>query len=217
MFDFKAARYHMVESQIRTSDVTDMRVLSAFRRVARENFVPKSRRALAYSDAHIAADAERSLMCPRDFSKMVQAAEIEPTDVILDIACGRGYSTAVLAMIGDTVVGLEESPEAVERATQNLADADISNAAIVDGNLKAGAPEHGPFDVIFVNGAVQDVPKTWLDQLSNGGRLVCVVTQGPVGHACVFTRVGDAVGERVVFDSHIPALAGFEKTPEFTF
>jgi len=217
MFNFSSARDHMVESQIRTSDVTDLDVLRAFRNIKRENFVPKSQQALAYGDAHIQLGEGRVMMRPRDFAKMVQAADIEPTDVVLDIACGRGYSSAVLAHLGETVVGLEESEEAVTKATEQLVGADITNAAIVRGDLKSGASEHGPFNVIFVNGAVSEVPKTWLDQLSNDGRLVCLVQNGPMGRVCVYTKAGDTIGERVIFDASAPSLPGFSAVPEFVF
>jgi len=215
MFNFSSARDHMVESQIRTSDVTDLNVLRAFRSVKREDFVPKSQQALAYGDAHIKLGDGRVMMRPRDFAKMVQVADIAPTDIVLDIACGRGYSTAVLAQLGETVVGLEVTDEAVAKATEQLVEADVTNAAIVKGDLKSGASEHGPFNVIFVNGAISEVPKTWLAQLSNEGRLVCLVQNGPVGRVCVYTKVGDAIGERVIFDASAPTLPGFAAAPEF--
>jgi len=217
MFNFSSARDHMVECQIRTSDVTDLDVLRAFRNIKRENFVPKSQQALAYGDAHIQLGEGRVMMRPRDFAKMVQAADIAPTDVVLDIACGRGYSSAVLAQLGETVVGLEENDEAVTKATEQLVAADVTNAAVVKGDLKSGASEHGPFNVIFVNGAVSKLPKTWLDQLANGGRLVCLVQNGPMGRVCVYTKAGDTIGERVIFDASAPTLPGFAAAPEFVF
>jgi len=215
MFDFLSARDHMVDCQIRTSDVTDHDVLKAFKSISREVFVPKSQQALAYGDAHIDLGDGRVMLRPRDFSKMVQAVEILPTDVILDIACGRGYSSAILAQIGETVVSLETTDEVVEKTSERLINADISNAAVVKGDLKLGAPEHGPFNVIFVNGAVSSVPKNWFDQLANNGRLVCVVQKGAVGHASVFKRSGDVMGERIIFDTSLPILPGFERQAEF--
>jgi len=217
MFDVSAARAHMVESQIRTNDVTDLALLAAFRSVSRENFVPKGQTALAYGDAHVKLDDGRVMLRPRDFAKMVQAADIRPTDVVLDIACARGYSTAIMAQLADTVVGLETSDECVERATELLVGADITNAAIVKGELKSGASEHGPFDVIFINGAVSSVPKTWLGQLANNGRLVCLVQNGPMGRVTVSQKTGDVVGERVIFDASAPHLPGFEAQAEFVF
>jgi len=217
MYDYTTAREHMVDCQIRTGDVTDLDVIKAFRTVARENFVPKSKTALAYSDTNISLEDGRAIMKPRDMAKLVQAAEIKKTDIILDIACGRGYSSAVLANLGETVVALEDSEERVEKATANLAEAGADNAVVVQGELKAGAREHGPFDVIFVNGAVEKVPQNWLDQLANDGRLVVIVQQGRVGHACVYKRGGDTVGDRVVFDASAPVLPGTRRPAEFAF
>jgi len=217
MFDFPAAREHMIESQIRTSDVTDYAILKAFRTVAREKFVPKSSTSLAYSDSNIKTDDGRVMMKPRDISKLIQAAEIQPTDIVLDIACGRGYSSAVLAKLAETVVALEDTDESVERASSNLSDVNADNAVVVKGDLKAGAKEHGPFDVIFVNGAVQEAHKAWFEQLANNGRLVAIVKDNGVGRATVFTKSGDSVGDRIVFDANVPLLAGTEKKPAFLF
>ena len=217
MFDYSKARDHMVESQIRTSDVTDLPLLTAFRRIPRELFVPQAKSALAYGDTHIEMDEGRVMLRPRDFAKMVQAAEIEPTDVVLDLACARGYSTAILAQISDTVVGLETSEDAVNRATELLVDAAVDNAAVVQGSLKSGASEHGPYNVIFVNGAIHKPLKSWFDQLTNGGRLIAVVQDGPVGRATLFHKSGDVIGERVIFDSAAPYLPGFAPEPAFSF
>lgn len=217
MIDFSAARDAMVESQIRTSDVTDLAILAAFRGTAREAFVPTARKALAYADCHVETDEGRVMLSPRDLAKMVQAAEILPTDVVLDLACGRGYSTAILAQLADTVVGLETDEAAVARATELLVEADISNAAVVQGDLKSGAAEHGPFNVIFVTGAIPAVHQPWFSQLANGGRVVCLVQNGPIGRVSVFTKSGDAVGEHVIFDASAPYLPGFEPAAEFVF
>jgi len=217
MFDYKAARHAMVESQIRTSDVTDVNVVRAFRKTPREKFVPKAYMALAYGDAHVDLGDGRFVLRPRDFAKMVQAAEVQPTDIVLDIACGRGYSTAILAQLAETVVGLENNEARVDRATNLLIEADVTNAAVIEGELKSGASEHGPFNVIFVNGAVTTPPKTWLDQLANNGRLVTVIMNGPVGRGTVFSRAGDAIGEHVLFDASVPMLPGFEREAAFVF
>ncbi|PHR58300.1 MAG: protein-L-isoaspartate O-methyltransferase [Robiginitomaculum sp.] len=215
MFDFNAARVTMLDSQIRTNDVTDFAIQAAFRKIPRELFVPKSKMALAYGDANVDVGEGRWLIRPRDFSKMIDAADIAKTDVVLDIACGRGYSVAVMAELAETVVALEETDEAVERATSILERCGVTNAAVVKGELKAGAPEHGPFDVIFVNAAVSTVPQTWLDQLANGGRLLVAKAEGPLCRVMVFTKTGDKVGERIVFDAQIPTLPGFTPEQEF--
>lgn len=214
-FDFNAARETMVESQIRTADVTDLELLSAFRRIPRERFVPASKMALAYGDAVVKYENDRSLLRPRDFAKLIQAADIQPHEVVLDIASGRGYSVAILAQLAETVVGLETEDDAVDRASGLLTDTDVLNAAIVKGDLKRGAPEHGPFDVIIVNGAVAEVPEAWFGQLSNGGRLAVIIKSGPIGRATIFTKSGEAIGDRVVFDANAPFLPGFEPVRAF--
>jgi len=217
MFDYAAAREQMIDSQIRTADVTDYAVLKAFRSVKREDFVPKSKSALAYSDCNIELPDGRAIMRPRDMSKLIQAADIKPTDIVLDIGCNRGYSSAILARLAETVIALEDNEERVEKATQNLSEAGADNAVVVKGDLRAGAKEHGPFDVIFVNGAVGEISKNWLDQLANNGRMVAIVSEGRIGRACVFTRAGDVVGDRVVFDASVPVMPGMTKAAEFSF
>lgn len=216
-FDFDAARETMVESQIRPSDVTDLKLLAAFRRMPRERFVPSSKMALAYGDTVLDYGDGRSLLLPRDFAKLVQAADIQPDEVVLDIACARGYSTAILSKLAETVVGLETDDETVDRATALLMDLDVVNAAVVKGDLKRGASEHGPFDVIIVGGAVPEVPQAWLGQLANGGRLGVIIKNGPIGRATIFTKSGNAVGDRIVFDAHAPFLPGFEPARSFVF
>jgi len=215
MFDYTQARQHMVDCQIRPSDVTSRDVLAAFKTVARENFIPKAKKALAYGDAHIEMADGRAVIRPRDFSKMVQLADIAPSDIVLDIACGRGYSTAILAQLAETVVGLEDDEGRVSLANSALTEAGITNAAIIEGELKDGAKTHGPFNCIFVNGAVSEVPQAWFDQLTDGGRLIAVVKNGSVGRCCIYTRSGETVGERVVFDASIPSLEGFDREQAF--
>lgn len=217
MFDYKAARNHMVESQIRTSDVTDLSVVKAFRTIAREMFVPKSSKALAYADVNIELEDNRVVMKPRDIAKLIQAADIKKTDIVLDVACGRGYSTAILSMLADTVIALEDTEERVERATASLAEAGADNAVVVLGDIKSGAREHGPFDVIFINGAVGEVQKVWLDQLANNGRLMTIVQKGRIGHASVFTKSGDSVGDRIEFDASAPILPSTKSESAFAF
>lgn len=215
MFDFAQARQHMVESQIRTSDVTDLVLLRAFRDVEREKFVPKSKANLAYADLNIATDSERALMRPREFAKLVQLADIKPTDIVLDIGCGRGYSAAIMSRLAETIVAIEDDADRVERATNVLIDTGFDNVAVLDMDLSKGASEHGPYNVIFVNGAVETVPQAWIDQLADGGRLVCVVQKGPLGQARLYTKSGDVVGDRVAFDAHIPELPGFKAEEVF--
>lgn len=215
MFDFAKARETMLDSQIRTNDVTDKAIQAAFRHVPRECFVPKSKTALAYGDTNVDLGEGRFMLRPRDFSKMIEAADIAPTDIVLDIASGRGYSVAVMAELAETVVALEDTEERVHKASALLERCNVTNAAVVQGDLKVGAAEHGPFDVIMVGGALSEVPSSWFEQMANGGRLVCAIAEGPLCRVKVFTKIGDNIGERVVFDANIPTLPGFEPAQKF--
>lgn len=217
MFDFTQARLAMVNSQVRPSDVTDVRLQDAMAAVPRERFVPKSQMGRAYADTQITLPGGRAMLSPRDFAKLAQAAAIRPTDVVLDIACGLGYSTAVLARMAETVVGLESDTAMAAKAGDRLAAAGADNAVIVEGKLADGMPGQGPFNVIFVNGAVAEVPAAWLDQLAEGGRLVVFLRSGEVGRATVFTRSARSIGDRAIFDSAPPFLPGFEPLPGFVF
>ena len=215
MSEFETARKQMVDCQIRPSDVTDRRLIAAFLDVPRHVFVPRARRASAYSDAQVQIGDVRVLMRPRDFAKLVHAADIQPQELVLDIACARGYSTAILARLAGTVVGLESDADSLSRATGLLSDIGADNAVVIEGDLAAGVAKQGPFDVIFVNGAVDAVPEAWLDQLAPGGRLAVVIRKGPIGKATIFTRSVAGIGERVVFDANVAPLPGFQAEAGF--
>jgi len=217
MSDFAEARRAMVASQVRVNDVTDRRIQDAMLEIPRELFVPRSKSAAAYADVEIETEDGRVMLRPRDLAKLIHAADIARDELILDIACGRGYSTAVLTYLGEMVLGLESNEAMAGKAADRLAKIGATNAAVVTGDLKAGLPRQGPYDVIFVNGAVETVPAAWLDQLAEGGRLAVIVRDGAVGRATIFTRAGGAVGERAVFDAAPPVLKGFEGERGFVF
>ena len=211
--DLEAARTAMIESQVRVNDVTDRRLIGAMSSVAREAFVPAAKRASAYADLAVETRPGRWLMAARDFSKLVNVAAIRPEDRVLDIAPGTGYSTAVLARLAASVVALEEDDAAAKALKDGLSG--LANVEVVAGPLKAGAPAKAPFDVIFVNGAVEEVPAAWLSQLAEGGRLAVAVAEGSVRRARIYTASGGKTAWRTPFDTPIPPLPGFEKASEF--
>lgn len=217
MGDMSAARRAMVNGQIRVEGVTDARVLDAIEAIPRERFAPPAQHAVVYADVETSAAPGRWLLRPRDFAKLLQALGVKPRDVVLDIAGGRGYAAAVLAQMAETVIALEDDTALVTAASESLSEVGANNAVAVQGVLAAGAPDHGPFDVIFVNGAVEEVPDAWLAQLADGGRLGVVIRQGVSGAAHVFQRSGDGFGERRLFDSAAPLLEGFARPSAFAF
>jgi protein-L-isoaspartate(D-aspartate) O-methyltransferase len=218
MTDYAVARLAMVNSQIRPSDVTDHRIQDAMGEIPRELFVPKSMLAKADADTEVALAEGRTMLRPVHLARLIQAADVRSNDVVLDLAFGRGYSTAVLARLAETVVGLEQSGAGfATKAGERLAEIGANNAVVVEGDLKAGVPGQGPFDVIFVNGAVAKTPAVWFDQLADGGRLAVIERDGPVGRARIYTKARGHVGERAVFEAAPPYLGGFEPEGGFVF
>lgn len=218
MTDFAVARYNMVESQIRPNKVTDQRVVDAMMQTPREVFVPTASRGVAYVDDAIAIARGRYLMEPMVFARMLQAAEVQASDMVLDIGCGTGYSAAVIARLAATVVGIESDPDLAARAGNALAEVGADNAVVIAGPLTAGYAEQAPYDVIFVNGAVSDVPASLTDQLVDGGRLVAVVRgEDGVGVVRLFRRAGGSVSSRPLFETLPALLPGFEPKPVFRF
>lgn len=220
MIDCALQRTNMVESQIRPSDVTDRRILRAMAAIPRERYVPAALVPLAYMDEAIALhDAapragNRRMLSPRTLAKLVQLAQIEPGDSVLDVGAGRGYGAALLAQLAAKVTALESDETLAAAAKTALEGQGIT---LLTGPLHAGAAAQGPFDAIVLEGAVYDRPDSLIAQLKPGGRLVAVLYQGSVGQATVWRRDGDHIGQFSAFEAAITALPGFEPHPAFTF
>lgn len=223
MSELATARYNMVECQVRTNDVTDTRILSAMGDLPREAFLPEALQGIAYMDDDIpmsvndSGKASRYLMSPLSFSQMLQSAEIGSADVVLDVGCGTGYSSAVIARLADSVIGLECDEALAESATQNLASLTINNAAIMVGDLASGYEEQEPYDVILLEGSVPQVPVTLLEQLKDGGRLLAIIGNGGLGKLTQFYRAGEDFSEQPLIDAGCAPLPGFDVTPKFVF
>jgi protein-L-isoaspartate(D-aspartate) O-methyltransferase len=211
-----SARFNMIEAQIRTSNVTDPRILAALDAVARERFVPAASRALAYADVPVPVAPGRFLLDPRSFAKLVQLAEVKADDKILDVGCATGYSSAVLGRLGGSVVALEQDADLVRIATETLAGP-IGRVTVTQGALIEGFAGEAPYDVIFVNGAIEQPPETLLSQLAEGGRLVAVLRERAHGRAQLFLKEHGVIGQRPDFDADVPLLAGFKKATGFIF
>ena len=220
MNDFASARTAMVNSQVRTEDVTDYALLAAMGEVPRELFVPDRLKPFAYIDSDLAVSDDlpaRYLMAPAPFAKLVQLAEIDDTCLVLDVGCGTGYSTAVLARIARSVVAVESDLTLAGLATRSLTALGTANAEVVIGSLEVGYPAAGPYDAIVLEGAVEFVPKSLLRQLKLGGMLVAVVGYGRAAPATVYTRTQDDFGDRPAFDAYVKRLPGFERPKSFVF
>lgn len=210
----------MVESQVRPTDVTDTAILSAMFEIPREEFVPAERRALAYIDEDIEIAAGRSgryLMRASPFAKLLQLAEIRASDLVLDVGCGSGYSTAVLAHIAGFVVALDNDPALVAEAERNLATLGCENATVVEGPLPAGHAAQAPYDVIVVEGSVDDVSSALFEQLKDGGRLVAVIGEGNAGRATLWRKEDGRVSSLGAFNAAVRPLVEFRREPVFEF
>ena len=212
----------MVDGQLRPNRVTDSRVVAAMSEIPRELFVPKVLRGVAYVDEDIEIAPGRYLMEPRVFARLLQTAEVREADVVLDVGCGRGYSTAVLARLAGTVVALESDETMATKASDTLTGLQVDNAIVVTGELAVGYSSQAPFDVVFLSGAVDSVPQALTSQLAQGGRVLAVVGTGGAGtggcgQATLILRHEDLLVRRCLFDASIPPLPGFQREPGFVF
>lgn len=220
MTDFAQSRRRMVDNQLRTNDVTDHRILDAMEFVPRERFVTGSKRAIAYIDEDLPVGTDSSgrfLMKPHIFAKLVQLAGVQADDIVLVIGAGSGYSTAVLAQLAASVVAVEQEPALANAAGEMLVELGIENGAVVEGTLVDGCASEGPYDVIVVDGAVDELPEALLAQLKDDGRLVVIEGRGGAGVARLYQSSEGAVSGRFGFNASTPTLPGFEKAAEFVF
>jgi protein-L-isoaspartate(D-aspartate) O-methyltransferase len=217
MPNFAHQRSAMVESQLRTNDVTDPRILKAMGDIPRERFVPTALSPMAYMEGCVSLGKGRALLDPRCFAKLAQLAEVHASDHVLDVGCLTGYSTLVLSRLAARVLGLEEDSELKRIAEKNLAALGAANVELVQGSLDQGCAEKAPFDIIFINGATEVRPDCLLAQLAEGGRLVAILRDGAAGHAGLFLKHEAAVSERSAFDAQVPILPGFKKAAAFVF
>jgi protein-L-isoaspartate(D-aspartate) O-methyltransferase len=218
MTDFAAARLNMVDSQIRTNKVTDPRIVAAFEALPREAFVGEAKRGIAYIDEDLEVAPGRYLMEPMVLARLLQEASPQPHDMALDLGCATGYSTAVIAQLVQTVVGLECDRALMDAANRTLNALDVDNAVVVEGKLAAGYQKQAPYDVILFQGAVSEVPEAVKRQLADGGRLVAVVVDaGGIGRGTLIQRTGDSYSRRTLFDAATPVLPGFAREIGFVF
>jgi protein-L-isoaspartate(D-aspartate) O-methyltransferase len=221
MVDFAALRRNMIDTQLRTYDVTSKRLLDAIESVGREHFVPQSMVGLAYTDQSVTLQGSegeaRVLLQPMILSRMLQAVDIQVGEKVLDVAGGSGYTAAIMAAMGGEVTALESSLHFSELAQTTLKSVGIEGLSFKNGDLLAGVSGSAPFDVIFINGAVEQDPSLMTDQLAEGGRLVVVMGTGRSGRVVLFNRTGDVIGRRTVFDAAAPTLSASQKTASFQF
>lgn len=215
------ARKHMVDSQIYTNKVEDEKVLAAIRAIPREEFVPEKYRGVAYVDEDLVIGEGRFLMEPMIFARLLQTAEIKKTDKVLVIGAGTGYAVAVIAAIANEVVGVEDDINFISAAQENLKKLEINNATFVKDEITKGADRQKPYDLIFVNGAVEELPKALFSQLKDNGKVVAIKAEMDKPHGPYFAvlmhKSGDVISETREFQAFTLKLAEFNKKRGFDF
>jgi len=217
--DFAMARRNMIEGQLRPNRVTDPALLAAMAEVPRERFLPPALQPLAYVDEDLRLGCGRALMEPMVFARLVQEARVRPGSRVLVVAAGAGYGAAVLARMGARVVALEAPGPAAEvlRASPAAKAPGVTTAI---GPLAEGWAAEAPYDVVLIEGAVEEIPPALPNQLVDGGRLVTVRASGKPGvpgRAVRLLRVAGTVTEVPLFDAGTILLPEFRRAPAFVF
>lgn len=215
MPNYAARRVSMVDTQVRPSDVTKFPIIDAMLNVRRELFVPSEQVEAAYVSENVSIAPGRVVLEPRTFGKLLDALSIENDDLVLDIGVGYGYSSAVIARMAEAVIAVEEDEALASEAQTILAEEGADNVVVHVGPLADGAADHGPYDVIMVQGGVVDVPDKLIAQLKEGGRIGCIFMQDQLGVVQVGYKIDGQVSWRFAFNASAPVLAGFKKAPVF--
>ena len=215
MSDFATRRTTMVDTQVRPSDVTKYPIIAALLSVPREAYVPDALKEAAYAGGNIAIAPGRVLLEARSFAKLLDALDVQPEDTVLAIGCGLGYSAAVLARLGKSVTAVEADADLAAAAQTTLAAQGVANANVIQGALQDGAAKQAPFDVMVIEGGVQEVPEALLAQLAEGGRVGAIFMEGALGVAKVGHKADGRVNWRYAFNATAPVLAAFQAKAEF--
>lgn len=215
MTDYATRRRMMVDTQVRPSDVTKFPIIDAMLNVPREMFVPATKREAAYSGGNVDLGGGRVLLEPRTLAKMLDALDVRGDEMVMDIGSGYGYSATVVARMAQVVVAVEDQDEMVSEAKSNYVETGADNVVEHTGPLNEGAAEHGPYDVILVQGGVGELPSALEDQLKDGGRIACLFMEGELGAVRIGYKTGGQVSWRFAFNAAAPVLPGFEKQRAF--
>lgn len=218
MTDFAKARANMVDCQIYTNGVINHAVLGVFEATPREAYVPVALKNVAYLDEDIVLPNGRVMLDPQIHARLLQLADPQADDVALVIADGSGYASALLAQMVTTVLSVSGNLKEAEKNIEIAAKQDICNIVALDGDVRLGAPEHAPYSLIFINGAVAGIPDSLKTQLAIGGRLVCIEKNAPheTGKAMIMECLGEGeYSSYMHFDAATPFIAEF--APKITF
>ena len=208
-------RQIMVDTQIRPSDVTKFPIIDAFLSVPREKFVPDGKREAAYIGENFQIGQSRVILDPRTLAKLLEALDVQKDELVLDIGTGLGYSSAVISLLAEVVVAVEEDSSLASESEEILSEIGADNVVVQVSKLKDGAPEHGPYDVVILQGGVEEIPGSILKQLKNGGRVGAIFIEEGLGTAKIGFKLRDKINWRYSFNAAAPILKGFFKQKDF--
>ncbi|WP_299964306.1 protein-L-isoaspartate O-methyltransferase [uncultured Roseobacter sp.] len=215
MTDFAARRTMMVDTQVRPSDVTKFPIIDAMLTVPREQFVPTAQREAAYLGENLDIGDGRVILEPRTLAKMLDALDIGNDELVLDVGAALGYSSAVIAHMAEAVVAVEQDEALAGDAQEALAEAGADNVIVHQGPLTEGAPQHGPYDVVVIEGGAHHLPAALEKQIKEGGRVACLFMQGALGEVRVGLKQDGRISWRMAFNAGAPVLPGFAEEPAF--
>jgi protein-L-isoaspartate(D-aspartate) O-methyltransferase len=215
MTDFTARRQLMVDTQVRPSDVTKYPIIDAMLAVEREKFLPESLREAAYAGENLDLGNGRVVLEPRTLAKMLDALDVSGDELVLDLGSAYGYSAAVTARMAEAVIAVEEDTSMADEAQAALSSAGADNVFMHVGPLAEGAAEHGPYDVILLQGGVETLPEVIQTQLKDGGRIACLFMEGALGVVRIGYKSAGRISWRFEFNASAPVLPGFEKANAF--
>ena len=205
----------MVDTQIRPSDVTKFPIIDAFLFVPREKFVPDGKREAAYIGENFQIGQNRVILEPRTLAKLLDALDVHNDELVLDIGTGLGYSSAVISLVAEFVIAVEDDSSLASEAEEILSEIGADNVVVEVNKLEEGAPEHGPYDVIIIQGGVEKIPCSILKQLKNGGRVGAIFMDEGLGTAKIGFKLNDKINWRYSFNAAAPVLPGFFKQKDF--
>ncbi|ABG31362.1 protein-L-isoaspartate O-methyltransferase [Roseobacter denitrificans] len=217
MADFLSRRTMMVDTQVRPSDVTKFPIIDAMLTIPREEFVPAAQREAAYLGENLPIGGHRVILEPRTLAKMLDALDVSVDELVLDVGSALGYSAAVIARMAEAVVAVEEDEALASEAQEALSAAGVDNVILHVAPLAEGAAQHGPYDVMLVQGGVVEFPQTLADQLNEGGRVACIFMVGALGEVRIGRKQNGKISWRMAFNAGAPVLPGFEKAAAFQF
>lgn len=215
MNEFAQRRTIMVDTQVRPNDVTSYPVIDAMLTIPREGFVPDSLRDIAYVGEDLDIGHGRILLEPRTLGRMINTLDLKNSDLVLDIGCGYGYTSALMARIAEAVVAIDDIPDLATKAQSILAEQGIFNVAVTQAKLTEGWPGQAPYDAILINGAIEEFPDALADQLCEGGRVIALFRENQLGTCRIGYKSDGKIAWRYAFNASAPILPGFTRAHGF--